>query len=316
MRRLREDQSGLFGVLIAAVVILIVIIVLAAVFLIPFRSVTVDESRRSELAEGVEALEVTLDLDVGEVTVQFVDDAETAVALEVSGQHRTTLFGSADPVNVSYEERVDGNTLVVNATIRTGGSAGPFFTNDVECVLLVSKQLPTALTVANQIGGVEAITADGVNLTSADLRATTGGVRLTMADNTTLAGPLRLMAATGGVDLVWSDVRAAEGARVDLSTTTGGVRATVTQTADLGANLTFRAAASVGGVELTMTLAGNNSAHVTSSTNVGGISVQDRTGFNGTNADLRSENYASGSNIEADLSTNTGGINLRLRYTG
>lgn len=314
MRKLRGDRSGLFGVLIAAIVILIAIVVLAAVFLIPFRSIAVDETRRAELASGIEAVEMSLDLDVGQVRVEFVDDPDTAVALNVTGAHRTTLFGSQEPVNVTWEETTEDDTLTVTSTIRVGGSAGPFFANDIDCVLLISRQLRTDLTVSAQVGGVDITASDGVELSALDVRATTGGVRLTMGDNVTLSGPLRLGTTTGGVDLVWNDVRAEENATVELTATTGGVRATVTQTEELGIDLPFRASATVGGVELTLNLEGDTSARVVSSTNVGGISVQDRTGFNGTDGDLRSENYPADSNIEAELNTSTGGVNLRLRY--
>jgi hypothetical protein len=315
MKRLRGDRRGIIGVILAVMVIFIVIIVVAALLLIPFRSTPVDEGREAAIGQGIEALQLIVDVDVGEVSIEFVDDADVAVALQVTGHHRSGLLGPQEPVNITWEERTEGDTLVVSSNITLGDSLIPFFSSDIDCTLLISDRLVTSLSVSAGVGGMEMVTSDGVRLTSVDLRVGTGGLRATMADNVTLDGPLRMQASTGGVDLTWSNVMVGSNASVSLSTSTGGVRATVTQTEDPGGNLTFSAAANTGGVDLGMTLAGNTSAHVASTTSLGGVSVEEKVGFNGTNNDLRSENYVGDSNFEVTLGTNTGGVNLRLRYT-
>ena len=314
MKRLRGDRRGIIGAILAAIVILIVIIVVAALLLIPFRSIPVDESREAAIEQGVEALQLNVDVDVGEVTVRFVDDADVAVALDVTGNQRSGLLGSQEPVNITWEERTEGDTLIVNADITLGGSLIPFFSSDIKCTILVSKQLRTALDVSASVGGMDMEASDGAFLTSLGLSVSTGGLRATMTDNVTLDGPMTMEASTGGVELTWSNVVVGSNASVALSTSTGGVRATVDQTEGLGSNLTFSATANTGGVDLRMNLAGNTSAHVMTSTSVGGVSVEERAGFNGTDRDLRSENYASDSNFEVTLNTNTGGVSLRLRY--
>jgi hypothetical protein len=314
MKRLGGDRRGIIGVILAAIVILIVIIIVAALLLIPFRSATVDETQEAAIGQGVEALQLNIDVDMAEVTVRFVDDADVAVSMSVSGNQRSGLLGPQEPVNITWEERTEGDTLIVNAGITLGGSFMPFFGSDINCTVLVSKQLRTALSVSAGVGGMDVEATDGAFLTSMDLTVTTGGLRATMADNVTLDGPMAMEATTGGIDLIWSNVAVGDNASVVLNTNTGGVRATVTQTEGLGGNLTLRATANTGGVDLRMNLAGNTSAHVMTSTSVGGVSVEERVGFNGTDQDLRSENYASDSNFEVTLNTNTGGVNMRLRY--
>jgi hypothetical protein len=313
MKRLRDDRRGIIGVILALIVILIVIIVVAALLLIPFRSAPVEEHREAAIGTGVEALTLNLNIDVGNVTVRFVDDANVGVSLDVTGHHRSGLLGSQEPVNVSWNDRTVDDMLIVDANVTLGGSIIPFFSSDITCTLLVSNQLRTALTISNGVGGLD-VTASGVELTAMDLSVDTGGLRATMADNVTLNGPLSMHATTGGVDLTWNNVVVGDNASVALATTTGGVRATVTQTEGLGSNVTFTGEATTGGIDLTMNLEGNTSARVTSTATLGGISVQDRTGFNGTDGDLRSDNYTSDSNLETRLSTNTGGVNLRLKY--
>lgn len=313
MKRLGSDRQG-FGLILAVVVVLVIIIVLAALLIVPFRSIPVNESRQAALEQGIESLELNVNIDVGEVSVRFVEDEDVAVALEVSGHHRTGLLGSREPVNITWEERTEGDAIIVDADVVLGDSLIPFFSSDIDCTLLISSQLRTALSVSAGVGGLEVVTSDGVVLTSMDLSVSTGGVRATMVDNVTLEGPMSMRATTGGVDLSWTNVVARDNASMTLSTTTGGVRAKVEQTEGLGSNLTFTASANTGGIELEMNIAGDTSAHVTSTTTLGGVSVQERTGFNGTDTDLRSENYASESNFETSLNTGTGGVSLRLRY--
>jgi len=261
MKRLGSDRQG-FGLILAVVVVLVIIIVLAALLIVPFRSIPVNESRQAALEQGIESLELNVNIDVGEVSVRFVEDEDVAVALEVSGHHRTGLLGSREPVNITWEERTEGDAIIVDADVVLGDSLIPFFSSDIDCTLLISSQLRTALSVSAGMGGLEVVTSDGVVLTSMDLSVSTGGVRATMVDNVTLEGPMSMRATTGGVDLSWTNVVARDNASVTLSTTTGGVRAKVEQTEGLGSNLTFTASANTGGIELEMNIAGDTSAHV------------------------------------------------------
>ncbi len=310
------DRQGMTGVIIAVIVVLIVIVGLLMAFFIPLRTVEINEARQTALPSGIEALNISLDVDVGEIDVQFVDDPTTAVALNVTGQHRTSLMSSREPASVKWEESINGSTLSVESTIRVGGSVGPYFANDVECVLLVSDRVGISLTILNEVGGIEVITSDGANVTSMNLRATTGGVRLTMANNVSLNGALNMKTNTGGVDLAWDNVRTYGNARIDMGAAIGGVRAKVTQTEELGGNVPFSASASVGGVSLDLYIKGNTSANLTASTGLGGVSIHDGTGFDSTNNYITSENYVTDSNFDIDLNGSVGGIDMRLRYEG
>jgi len=122
MKRLSRDRRGIIGAIVAAVVLLIVVIIVAALLLIPFNSIAVDESRRSALESGVEALNLSLAIDAGQVTVRFVDDAETAVALNVSGNHRSGLLGPGNGVNVTWDESTSNGTLSVSSSVILGDS--------------------------------------------------------------------------------------------------------------------------------------------------------------------------------------------------
>jgi hypothetical protein len=59
---------------------------------------------------------------------------------------------------------------------------------------------------------------------------------------------------------------------------------------------------------------GNTSARVTSQADLGNINLAQNNGFNGTNADLASQNYPSTSNFEVSCRASAGGVNLNLSY--
>jgi hypothetical protein len=315
MFRLSRDRRGIIGAIIAVVVIVIIIIAVLALIVIPFREVKVNEARQASLGTGVEAVDLTFSTDLGAVEVRFVDDPSIAVALTVTGNQRSGLLGSSQPVNVSWEESTNGNTLNVTSVVKIGGKTGLFSNNNINSTLLISNKLRTGLSIDNSLGGVDVQAGSGIELTSVHLRTSTGGSKLTMAANSTLSGPLSMEASLGGVDLSWTDVNVTGNASVDLKASTGGVKAAFSQSEPLASNISITTSANVGGVDLALFISGNNSARVLSHTNLGGVNVVEQTGFNGTSADLTSQNYPTSSNFAVSCDTNTGGVNLRLRYT-
>ncbi len=315
MRGRPKDSRGIAGIVIAVIAVLIVVVVVVAVLailLIPFNDVKVNEARSSAL-QGANALNLKLSVNMGEVNVDFVDDNSTAASLTVTGHQRSGLLASGKPVDVTWQETMSDGTLNVVSSVNVPSLSFPFSSN-INCTLQISNQLRTALNLSNDLGSINLNAGKGVNLTALALKTSTGGVRASLNDNVTLSGPLRMEASTGGVDLIWTDVNASGNPSVSLRTSTGGVRAVVTQSIPLGGNVSFSGSASLGGVDLSMDLKGNNSARISSHTNLGGVNVREQTGFNGNQTNLASQNYPSGSNFEVSLGTSTGGINLSLRY--
>jgi hypothetical protein len=314
MSRLSRDRAGIIGAIIAVVVIVVVILVILALVFIPFRTSTVDEGREAKLPSGVSALDLNLTVDAGMVYVKFVDTSTNAVALTVKGQQHSGIFGSNQP-SITWKENSSGDNLTVSGRVDLG-NVGLFTARDINCTLTLAKQLRTSLTLTNSKGSIFVDTSSGVNLAYANLKTSTGGARVQMVNNTTLSGPLTMDASLGGVELIWNNAQATPNASINLKASTGGVRAVITQTSDLGTNMTLKSAASLGGVELSLTLGGDNSAHVVSHANTGGVSVQQKSGFNGTDGDLVSTNYPGASNFEVSNSANTGGVSLRVIYSG
>lgn len=314
MKRPSRDRSGLVGILIAVIVIVIVIIAAIALFLIPFKSVSIDESRQVEFAPDVTSLSINISMDVGSVTVNFVNDSSVAASLHVSGTHRSGLLAPQRPVNVSWTVTNDTESMAIDLKIDMGRNIGFFVSNDIQCTLNISSQLRTALSVVSSLGGMNITTAEGVTLTGVDLRAAAGGIRMNMTSGTTLDGPLRLNTSLGGLDLRWTDLTATDNASVNLTASAGGIRLMMLQTSDLGSNMTVRSTAQLGGIDLTLDVWGNNSARVQSHADLGGVRVEQRNGFNGTDEDIASINYPANYNLDIRSNASAGGVNSRLNY--
>lgn len=308
------DRSGLAGILIAILLVVIIIIAAIALFLVPFKTVKVNEARQAELVPGVRSLTVNASIDIGSMTVRFVNDSSAAASMTVVGTHRSGLLGPDRPVNVSWAVANGTDSMTIELNVSMGRNIGWFASNDVRCNLNISSQLITSLVVKNSLGAVNVTTADGVVLAGLNIRASAGGIRANLTNGTTLDGPLRMNTSLGGVDLGWTDLRATDNASVDLVTSAGGIRLIMTQARELGSNMTVRSTASLGGIDLTLDVEGNTSARVQSHAELGGVRISHRSGFNGTDEDLASTNYPSSSILDVRSNASAGGINLRLDY--
>jgi len=315
MRRLSHDRSGLAGILIAIIIIVIIIIAAIALFLVPFKSVSVNESHQADLTPGLRSLNMNVTIDTGSIEVRFVNDSSVAASMSVDGKYRSGLLAPDRPVNVSWTVANGTDRMAIDMNVSVGRNAGWFSNSDMKCVLNISTQLRTSLTVTSSLGAVNVTTAEGVTLTGVDLRASAGAVMLNMTKGTTLDGPLKMDTSLGGVDLRWTDLKTTSNASVDLKASAGGIRLTLVQANELGSNLTVASTASLGGIDLTLDIAGNNSARVQSHADLGGVRISERTGFNGSDGDLTSSNYPASSGLDIRSNASAGGINARLKYS-
>lgn len=315
MRRPSHDRSGVAGILIAILIVVIIIIAAIALFLIPFKSVSISESKQAAMSPGARSLQMKVSIDTGSIEVRFVNDSAVAASMSMSGTHRSGLLGPDQPVNVSWTVANGTDSMAIDLNVSMGRNIGWFSSNDFKCILNISSQLRTSLTVVSSLGSVNVTTMDGVTLTGADLRASAGAVKLNMTRGTTLDGPVKMDTSLGGLDLEWRDLRTTANASVDLKASAGGIKLVLIQASELGSNLTVRSTASLGGIDLTLDISGNNSARVQSHADLGGVRVSEHTGFNGTDGDMASVNYPASSNMEVRSNASAGGVNVRLAYS-
>ena len=314
MHRLRRNDRAIIGIFASILIVILLLIVAAALFLIPFRSVDVDETRTASLSSGMSVLDMDLTVDAGDITVRFVDNASVAATLHLQGVQRSGLLWTPKAVNISWEESVAGDTLTINASVHLDPQVGFFNTNEVECLLDISQQFRTSLVVDNRFGGIDVATTSGVNLTQLEVKTSLGKAELAMTAGTILSGPLSMETSLGSLDLVWNDVIMTEATNVSLKTSAGAVSANITQHSPLSGNLSMAITTSLGSVDLALDVSGDTSARVLSTVSLGEVKVQQQIGFDGNGSDLRSTNYPQPSNIEVSCTASAGSVEIEAKY--
>ncbi|MBI0584337.1 MAG: hypothetical protein ISF22_08945 [Methanomassiliicoccus sp.] len=315
MRPLSRDRSGIAGILIGIIIVIIIIIAAISLFLIPFRTVHINDQQASPLEPGVQALRMNVTIDAGAIDVRFVNDTSVAASMSVVGERRSGLLGPNDPVNVTWAEAFGGEALQIDSVIKLGRNFGWFSSSDLRCTLNISSQLRTSLNITSSLGTIDVRTIEGVELSNVNMMASAGAIRMSVANGTTVDGPINIETSLGGLDLNWTNVVTTDNASINMKASAGGVRMTILQTDALGSDMAVQTNASLGGIDVTMNIQGNNSARVQSHADLGGVSVPQKTGFNGTDADLTSVNYPAPSNFDVRCNASAGGVNLRLNYS-
>jgi len=309
-RTRRQPHLVLVAVLIG---VLLLALALSAVAFLPFNPVNFNQTNSVAAQPGVDHLNLDLNADVADVNIipQRLDGS--LVLLNVSETGSTGLFGSANPVEVTFSNQTVNETVTVFSTI-SRGTVLPFSYNvHVVCDVYVDPSAELNLTVHSSVGQIVMDAQEKMTIRALDLQATTGSVEVTLTRNVALAGNVSATTTTGTVTFNWEQADAQGNVAVDLRSTTGAVNLYVTRTNRLSGNVTVDAETTTGSVNLVMTIRDDVGARIESQTTLGGITVDARQ-FSGDKSPIQSDNYSAGSNFLVNLRTTTGGININASY--
>ena len=309
-RMKRKPISTLAIVLITLFVSAAVIVAIA---FLPIRAVDITESRDAPYQTGVDTLDLDFTADVAQVNVAFEDLSGKLVTLDVSVTGRVGVFGSLDVLDLTFDSTTDGNVLTVTSEVDIISRYS--WSLNVTCDILIDPSMKASLDVKTSTGGIILNTQAGVVLDSLSLEATTGGVEAKLVENIRIDGDISLMTTTGSVKLSWDNVIVTKNLLVNGITTTGGVNVDINQDEELAGNITLRAEATTGGVDLTIAIQDDVGAKIESSVTTGGIDIDRQVGFSGTESSLQSDNYPANTNFDVTLKTITGGIDIDAEYT-
>jgi hypothetical protein len=159
---------------------------------------------------GVTTGTVTLDidLDVGGVSITFVDNASLLYDVDITVQNTTLERDGAPTVTfTSNTIGIDYTAAGVNITLGSGVN----YTLDIDTTT----------------GGIAVVLVDGAHVGDVTLTTETGGISLTMTDDVVLLGnaTFDLDATTGGISVV-VDVPTGIGGSVECATSIGSVDVT------------------------------------------------------------------------------------------
>ncbi len=171
-------------------------------------SAKTDFSFDAEVGATTDTVTLDINLDVGSVSITFVDDATLLYEIDIEVQNTTLERDGAPSVTfTSNTIGLDYTAAGVNITLGSG--------------------VNYTLDVITSTGSIDVTLVDGAHVGDISLSTTTGGIDLVMADSAILIGnaTFDLSAGTGGVTVV-VDLPTGIGGSVECATGTGSVSIT------------------------------------------------------------------------------------------
>jgi len=310
-----ERRPGRFFT-VFLIAILFTAVLFGFLFFLPIRSVGLQETHNVPLGAGVQAVTVDLSIGVGDVNVTFRDLDGDAVSLNFSASGYCGLISPQIPV-ISVQQEQISNVLSVTSEVNTS-----FLNNwwslaflKVNCDLIVDPSLNATINVGTGTGRISFETRSGVVLDSLTLETMTGAVEASFVEGTKITGDISIKTTTGAVSFSWQNVIVERDIAVNLRSTTGTASINIAQDERLQKKVDLGVEVTTGAINLALTIDGDVSGKITSSTTLGLIDVQRNDGFFGSSVHLQSNNYPSDARFDINLQTTTGGISINALHT-
>ena len=291
---------------IALIAILVAAVIVAAVVFAPIYPVNFNQTNQDN-HPNINTLNLNFQASAAQVDIvtQNVTDRNILIITSASGSRG--IFGSTNPVNVTFTNETLDDVLTVNAKVTD--TNGLFTSNlHVTCTVFVNPSLNLNLNVTTQAGKITLSAERSATFQSVNLKANAGSVEATI-QNATITGNLSLETQAGSVYFGSSQANVQGNQTVNLRSNAGSVTMDITQTKTLQGNLQVNAVTDLGSVNVGLQIDREVGAKIISQTNLGSIH-SDLHNFSGDQSPIESDNYPAASNIEINNKTNLGSINI------
>jgi len=294
------------------VAVVVILVVLAIAFL-PFGIVSYNESRSVPLQAGIDHAVLNLSSDIGSISITYQPLSGSLIDMHISAETSSGLLAPQNfsaLFNVTFAYSFVGNTVFVNAGVKTQSSAFLGNIQNLSIVVTVSPSLEADVNASTAFGGITFVSGSGDKIDALSLATTTGGVSANLAGGTLLGGDINLKTTTGGVQLLWDNVTTSTGVAVNSQATTGGIGIDMSQSGGLNGSVAVTGTTTTGGVNFSLSIGGDIGARINSTAGTGGINVSQQKGFVGPKDLLNSTNYPADNNFDVDLQATLGGIDI------
>ena len=295
---------------IALIAILVAAVIVTAIVFAPLYPVNFNQTNQDN-HPNINTLNLNLQASAAQVDIltQNITDRNIFIITSASGYRG--IFGSTNPVNVTFTNETVDDVLTVNAKVTD--TNGPFTSNlHVTCTVYVNPALNLNLNVTTQAGKITLSAEKSVTFQSVNLRANAGSVEATL-QNATITGNMSLETQAGTVYFGLSQANVQGNQTVNLHSNAGSVNMDITQTRTLQGNLQVNAVTDLGSVNVGLQIDRGVGAKIVSQTSLGSIH-SDLHNFSGNQSPIQSDNYPAASNIEINNRTNLGSININAVY--
>lgn len=314
---LNVGRFRLSAAAVAVVIALIIAGISLPLFLIDFRTISVDEVS-SVAPNGSGRVDLQVTATVGELEIVFLPMENEAIRVHSIIQGNSNMFGKDSPlrVDITSENATDarGDTQAVNVTLNTYAPWPNYSLRTVSFSIAVNESLRTSLNLSVTTGGISLTTARGVVLEDLELNSTAKGAKVSLENGTVLDGDIRIQTATGGSALSWNNLTVSGIHSLTLIESSGPINATFHQSTPMGGSVNMKVKDTLGEVRLGFDLAGHTSAKVTCGWNLGEPVVTDLGGFSGTPSSFTSDNYPSSSRFQVQVNQTIGNIRVDGRW--
>jgi hypothetical protein len=302
--------------LVMAVIILIAIVVASVIVnvlvLAPLHSVNFNQTNQVD-QPGIKTLNFNFQANTAEVNIIAQNLTGKTILINTSAKGSTGIFGSANPIQVSFDNETADDILTVTSNV-TNIDRGIFSRNiRVTCTIFINPSLRLNLNITTETGQITLTAAEPATFESLNLESTTGVVQANIQNCTVIEGDVSLRATTGDVFFRINQANVQGNDTFNLQTTTGLLNMDITENKAFSGNVQVNAATTTGTVNLAIRIDNGAGARIESETQIGEIRTN-LNNFSGDKSPIQSTNYPAESNFDINLRTNLGGIYINASY--
>ena len=309
VKPLRKEPLVIAAIVLIA--ILVAAVIVSAIVFAPFSPFSFNQTNQDSHS-GINTLNLNFQVNTAQVTIVTQNINNQNILINTSANGSRSIFGSTNPIEVTFTNQTEGNTLTVNSKVTEGNEFPSTGNLHVTCVIYVNPALKLNINVTTQAGSISLTAEKSSTFQSINLNANAGEVQANL-QNATIAGDVSLITQAGTVNFGLRQATLQGNQTVALHSNAGSVGMDITQTKTLKGNLQVNAVTEFGSVNVALQIDGDVGAKIISQTNLGSIHL-DVQHFSGNQSPIQSDNYPDASNIEINSRTNFGSININAAY--
>jgi hypothetical protein len=308
-RSMRKEPLVIAAIVLIATLVATVIV--GAFVFASFSPVSFNQTNQDS-HPGINTLNLNFQANTAQVTVVTQNINNQNILIRTSVEGFRSIFGSKNPINVTFTNQTVGNTLTINSRVTEGNKVPGIGNLRVTCSIYVNPAFKLNINVTTQVGLISLISDKSATFQSINLHTNAGEIQ-TSLQNVTIAGEVSLNTQTGTVNFGMLQTTLLGNQTVTLHSNAGSIGMDITQTKTSQGNLKVNAVTDLGSIDLALQIDGFVGAKIISQTNLGSIRLNMQN-FSGNQSSIQSDNYPAGNSIEINNRTNLGSISINAVY--
>jgi len=305
-------RNQFFIPIIIIIVASIFVLIIAAIASAPLNPVNFSQSSDIVLP-GASSLNLTFWADIADVNIFTNLTGNSVMMIDVKATGGTSIFSSNQPITVDILNSTNKENAIVNVLVNAGKYPS---TSNIQVFvnIYVNPTLDLTINAYSRVGNIDLNTDTEARIDALNLHVSTGNLILNIQESTSINGYVSLWSAIGNVEFSMNKADLDNNTTIFLQSSTGNVKMDITQTKRMDESLQIYARTGTGQVSLDQLLIdGEVGSKIEAETGLGEI-ITDIHNFTGEKSPLESNNYPATSNINIQMETGIGNINIHATY--